>query len=51
MDPSPVAANPGQTWRYDVAADGQRFLMSVPVDSADTSPISVIVNWTTALNK
>jgi len=30
---------------YVVAPDGQRFLMSTVVDDANTSPITVILNW------
>jgi hypothetical protein len=31
--------------QYVVAADGQRFLMNTIVEDANTSPISVILNW------
>jgi hypothetical protein len=37
--------------RYDVTADGQRFLMNVPVDGSSSPPITVVVNWTTTLNQ
>jgi Tol biopolymer transport system component len=38
--------------RYDVSADGQRFLMTVPADNAlSATPIVAIVNWTAALRK
>ena len=30
---------------YDVAPDGSRFLMSLPVDRARESPVRVILNW------
>jgi hypothetical protein len=30
---------------YVVARDGRRFLMSTVVDDANTSPITVILNW------
>ena len=36
---------------YDVTADGQRFLFSVPGGSDATAPITVMTNWTTALAK
>jgi Tol biopolymer transport system component len=35
---------------YDVAPDGQRFLMNLP-PSQSTPPLSLIVNWTAALKK
>jgi dipeptidyl aminopeptidase/acylaminoacyl peptidase len=31
--------------RYDVAPDGQRFLMSVPRGGAESAPITVLLNW------
>lgn len=38
-------------YRYAVSADGQRFLINSPVDEANISPITVIVNWTAALRR
>ena len=46
--------------RYDVTADGQRFLLTVPANTPASSapaaltiptPIVAIVNWTAALRK
>jgi len=44
--------------RYDIAANGQRFLMLVPANTgstrtaaANSAPIVAIVNWTAALHK
>ncbi len=34
---------------YDVAADGQRFLINLPPDGRDAKPITVITNWTAGL--
>jgi hypothetical protein len=46
----PVAPNiDPASLAYDAAADGQRFLISSPVASSNTSPISVILNWPSAL--
>ena len=39
----------GSTRRYNVSADGQRFLMNVPVGGETLSPITVIVNWQSGL--
>jgi Tol biopolymer transport system component len=36
---------------YDVTRDGQRFLINTPVKQADTTPMTVILNWTAKLNK
>jgi hypothetical protein len=35
---------------YDVAPDGQRFLVSVPPDST-SAPIIVVLNWTAGLKR
>src|SRR4029077_1700493 len=35
--------------RYQVAANGQRFLVNVPLESAMSAPITVITNWTAGL--
>jgi dipeptidyl aminopeptidase/acylaminoacyl peptidase len=39
------ATRPGRLSRYDVAADGQRFLFTVPEREAPGPPISVVFNW------
>jgi Tol biopolymer transport system component len=36
---------------YAVSADGQRFLITVGVSDRALAPITVLVNWTAALNK
>jgi len=35
---------------FDVAPDGQRFLINLPLEDATSSPITVVTNWTTRLN-
>ena len=40
--PLPVG---GVLFPYDVAADGQRFLLTVPLKGVAATPISVRVNW------
>ncbi len=35
--------------RYDVSADGRRFLVDVPVGEAATPPLTLVVNWTAGL--
>jgi len=36
---------------YDVAPDGQRFLMNLPLEWPNSSPITVMTNWTEKLRK
>jgi hypothetical protein len=36
---------------YDVTPDGQRFLINVPAEEPSSSRITVVLNWTSALNK
>ena len=37
-------------YSYDVSADGQRFLLLVPPEDSSV-PITVVLNWTSALNR
>lgn len=37
--------------RYDVTADGQRFLMNTQADEAFGESATVVLNWTAALKK
>jgi hypothetical protein len=37
--------------RYDVSADGQRFLINTVPEQAESAPIAVVVNWTAGLKK
>jgi Tol biopolymer transport system component len=37
--------------QYDVARDGQRFLLNVPVEDAAASSITVVLNWAAGLKK
>jgi Tol biopolymer transport system component len=41
----------GMLFPYDVAPDGQRFLLAVPVAGLEATPLSVRVNWTQAPRK
>jgi len=36
---------------YDVSQDGQRFLINTPVKQAETTPMSIILNWPAKLRK
>ena len=37
--------------QWDVSADGERFLLNVPVIKSSSVPLSVVVNWTAGLGK
>ena len=37
--------------RFDVSADGQRFLINTAEAQAAQAPITVVLNWTAALKK
>jgi Tol biopolymer transport system component len=49
---SPVAFT-RRTWyaSYDVSPDGQRFLVNAVVDDAASAPITIVLNWQSALKK
>lgn len=36
---------------WDVAADGKRFLVGVPVEQAEQAPFTVVMNWMNALGR
>ncbi len=36
---------------YDVTADGKRFLINVPFESQNQTPLTLVVNWTEKLKK
>ena len=36
---------------YDVTADGQRFLVNIPVDQKASAPITLVLNWTADLKR
>jgi hypothetical protein len=36
---------------YDVSADGQKFLISVPVGPAASSQITVVLNWPATIRR
>ncbi len=39
------------TNRYDVSPDGQRFLMSSPIENTTSPPITVITNWLAGIER
>ena len=36
---------------FDATADGQRFLVAIPVEETTSTPITVVLNWTAGLRK
>jgi hypothetical protein len=36
---------------YDVAADGQKFLINTRVDEPNAAPLSIILNWASEMEK
>jgi Tol biopolymer transport system component len=50
VPPKPVVVAASSFWRYDVAADGQRFLVDVPVEQR-ASPLRVVLNWQESLKR
>ena len=51
--PKPLFAMTGRrTWKdYDVSPDGQRFLAIVTDVLGDEQPLTVVLNWTAALDR
>jgi Tol biopolymer transport system component len=50
--PAPLFALKGDAWRsFDVSPDGKRFLAIVPEVEADQLPLTVVVNWTSEVEK
>jgi hypothetical protein len=37
--------------RFAVTANGQRFLISVPVSEAVATPVTVVINWTAGIKR
>ena len=46
-----ASTGPRVLQQYDVAPDGQRFLMNVGREGPAASPITVVLNWTAGLKK
>ena len=49
--PVPLFHVDSEIENYDAAADGSRFLVSMPSEKVRESPIRVILNWPAALEK
>ena len=50
--PKPLFLLPeGADVNWDVSPDGERFLLNVPVIKSSSVPLSLVVNWTAALER
>ena len=38
-------------WTYDVAADGQRFLVAARPEQKSSEPLTLVSNWTSLLKR
>jgi eukaryotic-like serine/threonine-protein kinase len=45
----PISAQ--DVFSYDVTADGQRFLVNTKVDTPNSAPLSIVLNWSTEMEK
>jgi serine/threonine protein kinase len=45
-----TGGGPAYSWRWD-SPDGKRFLMNTPLDETAASPVTILLNWQTALKK
>jgi Tol biopolymer transport system component len=39
----------GNAWRWDISPDGRRFLINTALDDAASSPVTVLLNWQSAM--
>jgi eukaryotic-like serine/threonine-protein kinase len=39
----------GQAWRWDISPDGQRFLINTALEETTASPVTIVLNWQSAL--
>jgi hypothetical protein len=46
-----VRLEAGLRSRYQVAANGQKFLVDVPLESGQSAPITVVTNWVAGLKR
>jgi Tol biopolymer transport system component len=46
-----VRGNPNSLNRFQVTADGQRFLFNAPANATKTNPVTVVMNWISELEK
>jgi eukaryotic-like serine/threonine-protein kinase len=44
-----TGGGPGVAWRWDISGDGKRFLMDTALEEATAAPVTVVLNWQSAL--
>jgi serine/threonine protein kinase len=44
-----TGGGPTTSWRWDISPDGQRFLINTTLDEATSSPVTVLLNWQSAM--
>ena len=44
-----TGGGPSQAWRWDVTPDGKRFLMNTSLEETAASPVTILLNWQSAL--
>jgi len=49
FDPLIDSASPARMW--DVSPDGERFLVTRPLDAPNVEPLTLVQNWASALGK
>ena len=48
---NPARRSPARTAPFAVASNGQRFLINTLVDNSGGAPLTLVLNWTSALKK
>lgn len=49
--PRPLFSPPGGAFDWDVTADGERFLIRVPVVKSSSIPLNVVSHWSAGLKR
>jgi serine/threonine protein kinase len=44
-----TGGGPGVAWRWDISPDGKRFLMDTALEEATAAPVTVVLNWQSAV--
>jgi eukaryotic-like serine/threonine-protein kinase len=44
-----TGGGPGIAWRWDISPDGNRFLMDTALEEATAAPVTVVLNWQSAV--
>jgi eukaryotic-like serine/threonine-protein kinase len=44
-----TGGGPGAAWRWDISPDGKRFLMDTALEEATAAPVTVVLNWQSAI--